>query len=179
MAHSAHFDSLEKAWLRRFHRWKGYATALTGSVTDAEEVIQEAVARTIRANPTLPSEADAHHYVLAAVRSVALQLFSHRSRVQSLEAEAERPTSRVASDPLALCLAAEAMERQEALVHRAYDALEELDPELRQAVELMVLREPPMKLRELAAIQGAPLSTVHSRLQSALRKLARNVSDQG
>lgn len=178
MAETAHFDSLEKAWLHRFHRWKGYATALTGNVTDAEEVIQEAVARTIRANPELPHESDAHHYVLAAVRSVALQLFSQRSRRRSLEPVEVHGGDRVTDDPLGLLLAAEAQERQHALAQRAHDALTDLDPRLRQIVELMVLREPPMKLREVAAIQDAPLSTVHSRLRSALRALARTVSEE-
>jgi len=59
------------------------------------------------------------------------------------------------------------------------DALNKLPGTQRQAVELMVLRAEPLKLREVAEIQKAPISTVHSRLQAALRKLAAALPDRG
>ena len=45
--------SIEKAWSNRFRRWRGYALSLTGNWTDAEEVVQDALARTLRAGPRL------------------------------------------------------------------------------------------------------------------------------
>lgn len=177
MDRSVCLDSIEKAWASRFHRWKGYAISLTGSVTDAEEVVQEAVARTIRANPDLATEADAHYYILAAVRSVAMSLFDRRRRLSPFEEQAPIPRKDVASNPLRRLLRREAEGHKQALAEKAYDAMEALDPKLKQIVELIVLREPPLKLREVAAIQDAPISTVHSRLQSALGKLGREVGD--
>ena len=47
-----------------------------------------------------------------------------------------------------------------------------LPEEIRQAVECHVLREPPMRLREIAAIQGVVISTVHDRINRGLRQLA-------
>lgn len=52
-----------------------------------------------------------------------------------------------------------------------------LRPEQRQAVELLVLREPPLKLREVADLQDTAISTVHSRLQSALGQLGDAVGE--
>lgn len=178
MSDSSCTTSIEKAWSRRFYRWKGYATSLTGSVTDAEEVIQEAIARTLRANPPLSTEKDAHHYVLAAVRSVALQLFRHRGRQRAVEPRELERHDEAASNPLRMLLRAEAESRNLAMAQKAFNALQAMEPHLREVVQLLVLEEPPMKLREVAEIQGAPISTVHSRLQSALRQLAREIGDR-
>ncbi len=154
--------SLEKACSRRFYRWRGYAASLTGNVTDAEEVIQEAIARTLRANPRLPSEQDAHHYILAALRTVAFQLFEQRKRLRPVEPRELERRQEPTSNPLRMLLDAESREQQHALAQKAYNAMQDLEPHLQQVIELLVLREPPMKLREVAAIQGAPISTVHS-----------------
>ena len=167
--------SIEKAWSRRFHRWRGYALSLTGNWTDAEEIVQEAVARTLSADPDLRTEADAHYYMLAAVRSSALQLFERRRRIRLFGEEEEPATWEMASDPLRIVLAEEETHKQQALTQKVLNALRELPLPQRQAVELLVLREPPMKLREVAELQDAPISTVHSRLQAALRALARDL----
>lgn len=39
-------------------------------------------------------------------------------------------------------------------------------------MELIVLREEPLKLREVAAIEDTAISTVHGRSQAAIRKLS-------
>ncbi len=149
--------------------------ALTGNWTDAEEVVQEALARTIRAGPRLRTERDAHHHVLAAVKTAALQLFETRRRFRLTGDDEPFARADVASDPLRLVLEDEARESELALTRKALEALQDLTPQQREVVELLVLREPPMKLRQVAQIQGAPISTVHSRLQSALRELGRRL----
>lgn len=177
MSDSSCSTSVEKAWARRFHRWRGYATSLTGNVMDAEEVIQEAIAKTLRANPSLPSEKDAHHYILSALRSVAVQFFHQRRRMRPVEPVVLEERLEVESDPLRIMLAAETDDRRQALAQKAFNAMRELEPHLRQTIELLVLREPPMRLREVAEIQGTAISTVHSRLQAALRRLADEIGD--
>jgi DNA-directed RNA polymerase specialized sigma24 family protein len=89
----------------------------------------------------------------------------------------ERKLERIdaVSDPLRLFLETENEGRRAALVQKALNAMRELRPEYREVVEMLVLREPPLKLREVAELQGAPISTVHSRLQAALRELARSL----
>lgn len=167
-------DSIEKAWASRFTRWRAYAIALTGNGTDAEDVIQEAVARTMQAGPRLATERDAFRYVLAAVRSAAVRLFRSRGRLLPL-VDGDLDEVDVASGPLRMLLDWEHEERQLALQQKALNAVRELDAVKREVVELMILREPPMKLRQVAELQGAPISTVHSRLTAALRELGSSL----
>ena len=96
MSQPASYGYIEKAWFSRFQRWRGYALSLMGNVTDAEEVVQEAVARTVRARPKFGSEQDAHNYVLTAVRTAALQMFQQRRRLLPLD-EVDLPPNNRAS----------------------------------------------------------------------------------
>jgi len=48
----------------------------------------------------------------------------------------------------------------------------------REVVENLVLRSPRLKLREMAEIQGVTTSTVHYRLQIALKKLLELVVEE-
>ncbi len=169
--------AIKKAWSNRFIRWRAYALSLTGNKTDAEEIVQEAIARTIKAAPELATEQDAYHYVIAAIRSSAYRMFAHRGRHRELD-ETEGAVD-VGSDPLARVLEAEADQERRQLHHMAIRAVDELAPLHRQVIELLVLRDPPLKLREVAAIQGAPISTVYSRLQAALRAIGRHFHEPG
>ncbi len=165
--------SIENAWANRFPRWRAYALSLTGNQTDAEEIVQEAISRTMNAAPALATEQDAYHYVLSAIRSSAYQLFSRRSRKRELT-EREQPVD-VASDPLRRVLDSEAAQQRRQLRAAALRIVRDLDPLQRETIELLVLRDPPLKLREVAAIQDAPISTVYSRLQAALRAIGREL----
>jgi RNA polymerase sigma factor (sigma-70 family) len=170
-------EILEKAWLQRFPRWRSYAAAILGNREDAEEAVQEAVARTLRARPSLCTEQDAHNYVLTAVRTAALQLISRRRRSVPLGEPERAAKEGGAESPLRRVLDAEARGRSRQLQDHALAQLDALRPEQRQVIELLLLREPPMKLREVAAIQEAAISTVHSRLQAALRFLGRRLRE--
>ncbi len=185
MAESRFRDAIEKAFVRRFQRWRSYALALTGNWTDAEEVVQEAIARTVRARPSLADEREAHNYMLTALRTTALGLFYERRHLRVVADVEEIGRSRhggvlaeASPDPLGRLLESEAVEAEQELAARAVAALRRLRPEHRQVVELLVLREPPLRLREVAAIQGVAISTVHSRLQSALRWLGRSLREE-
>ena len=146
--------------------------SLTGNWTDAEDIVQEALARTLRARPRLETEGDAHRYVTAAVRSSAIQLYDRRRRLLLVGDERQLDRCDAVSDPLRLFLETEDESHRMALVQKALNAMQDLRPEYREVVELLVLREPPMKLREVSELQQAPISTVHSRLRAALRELA-------
>lgn len=168
---------IEKAWAGRFHKWRGYALALTGNWTDAEDVVQEALARTFSANPRLETERDASNYILVAVKTAALQLFERRRRLRPLADEGPPRLEHPGPTPLDVALYREARDQRQELQERALEVLADLDDKQRQAVELLLLREPPLKLREVSEIQSAPISTVHSRLQAALRELGRALGD--
>ncbi|HJO02968.1 MAG TPA: RNA polymerase sigma factor [Acidobacteriota bacterium] len=150
--------------------------SLTGNVTDAEEVVQEAVSRTVRARPKFGSERDAHNYVLTAVRTAALQLFQQRRRLSPLDELApSKANEEISSDPLRMMLGEERTRNRRHLVELALRLVGDLEPVHREVLELLVLGDPPLKLREVAAIQGAPISTVHSRLQAALLQVGRRM----
>lgn len=151
--------------------------ALTGNWTDAEEVIQEAVVRTVRAQPRLVTEQDAHNYILTAVRTASLKLFERRRRLRAFADAVGGEPAVTCSGPLSTVLAAEEGEVEARLVELALHGVRQLEPLQRQAVELLILRDPPLRLREVAELQGAPLSTVHSRLRAALRQLGRRLRD--
>lgn len=175
MSYAILLDAVEKAWDRRFTTWKHYALALTGNPKDAEEVVQEAVTRTLRARPELETELEAHRYILTAVKTSALQLLQSRNRYSPLGKFEPADAERVISSPLRVLLHGESRRRTRRLADRVMASMETLRPEQREAVELLVLAEPPLKLREVAEIQDAPISTVHSRLRSALRQLGEAV----
>ena len=168
--------AIKKAWVNRFYRWRAYALSLTGSQTDAEEIVQEAITRTINAAPRLDTEQDAYHYVIAAIRSSAYHMFARRGRERDLGGAVA--VEQLASDALHRALSAEATEERREMKNAALEVVGTLAPLHREVIQLLVLREPPMKLREVAAIQNAPVSTVYSRLQSALRSLARDLAEE-
>lgn len=172
-------QALEKAWRRWFITWRDYAFALVENTQseDGDDVLQDAVVRTILARPVLRTEHDAHYYMLAAVRTTAIHLFNVQSRRQNAGLFGFGRDELFASDPLEMLLEQEAEERKEGLTQKAVNAMNELDEGRRQILELLVLREPPLTLREVAALQGLPLTTVHYRLKQTLRQLAREVGE--
>jgi RNA polymerase sigma factor (sigma-70 family) len=167
-------DAIKKAWSNRFYRWRAYALSLTGNQTDAEEIVQEAITRTMNAAPALETEQDAYHYVIAAIRSSAYRMFGRRGRRRELDKEAA--IEQLGSDALQRALTVEETEHRRRMTEAALAVVAELAPQHRQVVELLVLREPPLKLREVAELQRAPISTVYSRLQAALRSVAREIA---
>lgn len=168
---------IAKATSRWLSRWRGYALTLTGNLHDAEEAVQEALARTLNARPPLKSEEEANRYVITAVRTAAIQVLRFRSRHHQLD-ETRPLWARPGTSPLQVVLTAEADQRQEELQELALRHLKRLKPEQRQVVELLILREPPLKLRQVAEIQSAPISTVHSRLKAAVEKLGRRMREE-
>lgn len=173
-------DVLEDTWPEFERWWYGYAVRLTRSVADAEDIVQEAVVRTIQAEPELPNGRATKAYVMEAVKTSALKLYRSRSRATPSPDEEpalwrEEVEPEAAPTPLEILLDEERVAERRELVERVRRQLEELPEEQRQAVELVVLREEPLKLRELAEVQHAPISTVHSRLQAGLRKLAEAI----
>ena len=166
--------AIRKAWANRFYRWRAYALSLTGNQTDAEEVVQEAITRTMNAAPELATEQDAYHYVIAAIRSSAYSMFARRGRQRELNDQTKLVDP--ASNPLQRVLDVEEAAVRHEMRAIARRLVGELAPQHREVVELLVLREPPLKLREVAEIQDAPISTVYSRLQAALRVVGRNLA---
>lgn len=168
MAEGDFRELLERTSESRFAQWKRYALKLTRNDADADDVVQDAIANTLRLAPDLDNETRVHHYVRRAIRNTALSLIDKRRRFAREDAE------RVAgetSSALEIMLDTENELARRRLTRLLNRKLTELRDEHREVIEHLVLRTPRMKLREVAELQGVTTPTVHYRLQTALKTL--------
>jgi DNA-directed RNA polymerase specialized sigma24 family protein len=129
----------------------------------------------LRADPDLATEVEVHRYVLVAIRTSALKLLKKRGRLVPVE-DVTTLRAGTSDEVLKNLVDFETAHTKAELAAAAARRVRELPEQLREAVELLILREPPMKLREVAAIQDVAISTVHKRLKSALKELATALS---
>jgi RNA polymerase sigma factor (sigma-70 family) len=140
-----------------------YARWLTKSDADAEDVVQDAAVRALRFFSSLRNE-DARAWLLTIVRNTWYARFAkpgHAAEHMAFdETNGERPDEQL--DPEALVMQRQAVER----VQRA---LGELPVDFR---EVLVLRElEGLSYKEIAAVIGAPIGTVMSRLARGRERL--------
>jgi RNA polymerase sigma-70 factor (ECF subfamily) len=144
---------------------------LTGRHEDAEDVVQDALLRAFSAIETLRGET-AKPWVLKIVRNTALTWMTRRGNrgAPVADEEAVERACEPSAGPEELVLAA--CDRE-----RVREALEEIGPEFREA---LVLRElEGLSYKEIAAITGAPLGTVMSRLARGREWLKRRLATPG
>ncbi|MGD8330685.1 MAG: sigma-70 family RNA polymerase sigma factor [Acidobacteriota bacterium] len=153
----------------RFGEWKRYALSLTRNEADADDVVQDAIANTLRRAPELDSEVRVHHYVRRAIRNTALTLLDRRRRF--VEDAAPEALDGGHSTALEIMLDSEQQLARRHLTAVLQRKMDELRVEHREVIEHLVLRTPRMKLREVAEMQGVTTPTVHYRLQAALKTL--------
>ena len=170
-------DILEKTSTERLSQWRGYALSLTRNPADADEVVQEAIARTLKAQPDLDSEERVNRYVLRAIRNRAFTLIGKRKPLADLDKAEHRLPQ--ASSALELMLGNENEEAKRRLGQALKRRVKDLRPEHREVIEELVMRTPPLKLREVAATQGVSINTVHYRLRRALATLLEMIEDDG
>lgn len=168
-------DAVLRAWVARRGRWELYARRITRNGADAEDAVQDAVARTLSADPDLEDETQANRYVLSAVRTSALGVIDKRRRYASTDVEAIEGSHdhRTAQS---LMEAEERRQQLRELKKKSLECLAQLKPEEREAIEMLVMREPPLKIREAAEIQGVPISTVYSRMRQGIRKIGERIA---
>ena len=140
-----------------------YARWLTKSDADAEDVVQDAAVRALRFFSSLRND-DARAWLLTIVRNTWYARFSKPGRADRHvvldDMKDERPDEQL--DPEALVIQRQAVER----VQRA---IVELPVDFR---EVIVLRElEGLSYKEIAAVIGAPIGTVMSRLARGRERL--------
>jgi RNA polymerase sigma factor (sigma-70 family) len=165
--------TLGRTWRKRHHSWLRHAWHLVGNRPDAEDVVQDAVCQSLQAEPDLEDEREADAYLHAAIRSISYKHLHRRRKgvqVQRSAAPGERRRE-IGKSPLEIVLAAEQRHEEEKLIELAEHGIEELPTRVREALELVVLRESPLKLREVAEIQGVSITTVHKRVRKAYEVL--------
>ena len=160
---------LERTSETRWPQWQRYALSLTRNAADADDVVQDAIAKTLRAAPDLDTEERMHRYVQRAIRNTAFTLIDGRRRyVEMADPERVLPGG---TSALEIMLDGEDELAKRRLARALKSKLPELRDEHREVIEGLVMRTPRMKLREMAEIQGVSTPTVHYRLKTALKKL--------
>jgi len=170
-------EILEKTSTERLSQWRGYALSLTHNPADADEVVQEAIARTLKAQPDLDSEERVNRYILRSIRNRAFTLIGKRKPLADLDKVEHRLPK--ASSALEVMLSNENKDAKKRLGQALAQHVEDLRPEHREVIEKLVMRTPPLKLREVAATQGVSINTVHYRLRRALAALLEMVEEDG
>lgn len=160
--------------------WVRMAMRITADVQDAEDAVQEAIAKVLAGAGTLIDVDSAGRYLSRSVSTCAIDRVRARSRLTTLsDADELGPRlSAVPPDQEARLLTAEAARFQRRQLDRMVVELGRLTAHQREAIELLVLRQPPMKLREASETTGIPMSTLHSRLKSALDGLRKILSEK-
>jgi len=165
---------IRDAWGNRFSDWRRFALFLTRNDADAEDLVDEAVVRTLRADPGLKSEGEVHAYIVTAIRNTWFKWSRVRTRRQAILMELRNRPEECASSALHELIEAE---QQGHLKEVVSSALEKMQPEIRSAIGLYLLRDPGLTLREIAENQGISVSTAHWRVQTGLRILADELTE--
>jgi RNA polymerase sigma-70 factor (ECF subfamily) len=173
-------ELLRGAWRRHHSEWWRFAMRLTGDPHDAEDVLQEALLRVLRAeNADVRTEDDVCKYVFWAIRTAAIDQYRERRVRARLFRELLEQGPSYPSTALEILIAAEEQrvseERQRAVSAR----LAQMKPTLREAIQLYYLTEPPLTLAEIAEAQGVSTSAAYERIQRALRILSKALSNGG
>jgi RNA polymerase sigma factor (sigma-70 family) len=159
-----------------YEPWVRHARQRTFTRADAEDAVQSAAVDCLRADPKVESDEHANAYMYAAIRSKAKR--HGRTRRQDrgttvLPWSHRRLRDPSAPSPLDIALHVEQLNEDRRLLELARKGLEQLAPELKEAVNLVVFRDPKTPLRVVAEIQGVSISTVHRRVMRGLDALRK------
>lgn len=150
------------------------ATSMLQDAAEAEDVVQEAALRALRARSGFRSEADVctwfQHICLNSCREAIRKRSSERNRINAARHEAMWRDPSYSVDPEAVAVALEDGER----LNRA---IASLTPEQRQAVVLHDLQG--WKAREIADGGDLPLATVKSHLHVGRQALVSLLAEAG
>jgi len=173
-------DLVAAAVERNREIWVRMALRITADLHDAEDAVQEAISKVLTGPGNLVDADSAGRYLTRSVSHCAIDRVRARSRLTRF-AEPDEPGPRLApvdATQETRLLSAEASMFQRQQLERMLSELKTLPRHQREAIELLILRQPPMKLREASEVTGAPISTLHSRLQSALESLRKTLSER-
>lgn len=173
MARSSFRTQVGRIWKEKYRRWIGYAWRLVGSKTDAEDVVQDAAHSSLKANPETDGEVETDAYMHAAIRSSAKKHSRRFGGRRPGSGSHARGIQLTTGEKSLVDIAIELEDDLEAerLSRIAMDGLNQLPDEQREALELVVLSDPKVPLREVAERQGVSISAVRWRVNKALETL--------
>lgn len=163
---------LRTAWLHRAAGWRRFALFLTADDADADDLVSEAVTRTLATAPAIRSQRGLDNYILKAIRNTWSNWARSRKHERQLYDRVRREADSGACWPLQTLIEAE---REERLQDVVAVALEKMDPEIRQVAVLYVIEKRDLRLADIAKIQDVSVSTAHERAQKALSILGEEL----
>lgn len=163
-------DAVE-IWLQSIHEKYGqslfrYALALTCSVEDAEDAVQEVFARVSREWRRFMEVQNVKAYLFHATRNSAYSILRGRRRCEALH-------EAICADLAAVC--APEIKQTSATIISIREAFIELSIEQREVVVLKILNQ--MTFKEIAETVGAPINTVAGRYRYGIEKLRQAVAE--
>ncbi len=163
--------AFERLYQRHEGRVWGAALALTAQPADAEEVVQMVFSELVSSARRLRKRTELGPHLVRAARNRARDLLRRRSTAaRALRGAGDGAESFLVAPPDAPVELAED-------ARRASDALAELSADEREVVLLRACQG--MKLEQISGETGVPVSTLHSRYGTALRKLAARLGGAG
>lgn len=152
-------------WLKSIHDQYAqplfrYALALTCSVEDAEDAVQEVFTRVSRNWKRFLEVENVKAYLFSATRNAAYSILRGRRRCEALH-------EAICADLATVC--APQVKQTSATIIAIREAFTQLAIEQREVVVLRILNQ--MTFREIADTVGAPVNTVAGRYRYGIQKL--------
>ena len=144
-----------------------YARALLRNRTDAEDLVQEALARAVARADTFKTGTNLRAWLFTIL---------HNVHVNQVRARAARPVE-VPVEAVEARLVTPARQEERVEVRDMMRALDELPDEQRQVLLLVALEG--LKYEEVAATLGVPIGTVMSRLSRARDAVRAKLANDG
>lgn len=160
-------DGAVDIWLRSVHQAYGpslyrYALALTCSVEDAQDAVQEVFARIARESKRFTEVRNVRAYLFAATRNSSYSILRGRRRSEALH-------EAVCLDLAAAC--APQARQISATIMVVREAIAQLSIEQREVLVLKILDQ--MTFKEIAQTVKAPMNTVAGRYRYGIEKLRK------
>ncbi len=177
-------SSIRRACQRRYSAWTLYARAFAGSRADADDIVRQAVNRTLKLSDDLGSERQAHERVLAAIRTEALQLLQRRrsrgvprpaGEGEAGGGHATDAGGAVISTPssvLEMLTAESSRADPRHVAEVASEMLRELPRKQRRAIEMLLLQRPSLPLHDVARKRRMEIDRVSEEIEEGLDLVA-------
>jgi RNA polymerase sigma factor (sigma-70 family) len=149
-----------------------------------EDCLQEGYRRFLESPRTFADADEAERYLIRVLVNRFIDEYRRRrSYVQSTCPfdEDRHDGAAGGGGPEIRVIARQQVEKRGSLAARLARQLERLPPLQRELVYLVLLREPPMSLRQVSQLKKIPISTLHSRYRGALdrlRELCRELGEE-
>ncbi|MGH9340014.1 MAG: RNA polymerase sigma factor [Acidobacteriota bacterium] len=168
---------LEKVWLRNQAIFRTLVRNILFDHSIIDDVLQEAFVRLLRSRKNLLTEQDAYNYARKTVVNTSIDFYRHLSRQKS--AAGHYSASQTDEDPLSLMIQEEQDSFNNSVLEEIKEALLQLPPEQRQAIDLIFNHDRRRKIKDLCKEAGIPYTTVRSRMRAGIDGIRQTLKGKG